>query len=152
MLLKNIRYTSLIVAALFLGACSQEQEDKPLTSVQQKVKQLDEEAQNNAATTEPKVINQPSQSKQANEVASPSVSKQASGQQLYATCVGCHGSEGEGGVGPKLAGQTAHNIAELLKRYKAGEEVGPMTMMMAPNATQLSDADIMEVSKYIANF
>ncbi len=66
------------------------------------------------------------------------------------TCVGCHGANGEGGVGPKLAGQSAKEIAEKLHEYKAGKQRGPMTSMMAPMAQGLSDQDIENIAAYIA--
>lgn len=72
------------------------------------------------------------------------------GQAAYSTCVGCHGAAGEGGVGPKLAGQAATDVADKLKKYKAGEQVGPMTSMMAPMAAGLSDADIDNIAAYTA--
>lgn len=71
------------------------------------------------------------------------------GQAAYATCVGCHGAAGEGGVGPKLAGQPADKIVDLLHKYKKGEQVGPMTSMMAPMASGLSDADINNIAAYV---
>ncbi|MDG4811866.1 c-type cytochrome [Hydrogenovibrio sp. 3SP14C1] len=72
------------------------------------------------------------------------------GQSAYSTCVGCHGAAGEGGVGPKLAGQDASAIKAKLHKYKAGEQVGPMTSMMAPMAAGLSDADIENIAAYVA--
>jgi cytochrome c553 len=75
-----------------------------------------------------------------------------SGSNLYATCIGCHGAAGEGGVGPKLAGQSKADIADKLTRYKAGEQIGSMTAMMAPMAAGLSDEEIDAVSEYIAGF
>ncbi|GAB6033988.1 c-type cytochrome [Galenea microaerophila] len=75
----------------------------------------------------------------------------AAGQATYSsTCVGCHGANGEGGVGPKLAGQPAADIAQKLHDYKAGKQVGPMTSMMAPMAAGLSDADIENIAAYVA--
>ncbi|HHT00750.1 MAG TPA: c-type cytochrome [Thiomicrospira sp.] len=71
------------------------------------------------------------------------------GQAAYATCVGCHGAAGEGGVGPKLAGNP--DVAAKLRAYKAGEQVGPMTSMMAPMAAGLSDADIDNIAAYTAS-
>ncbi len=71
------------------------------------------------------------------------------GQAAYSTCVGCHGAAGEGGVGPKLAGQSAADIVAKLHKYKSGEQVGPMTSMMAPMAAGLSDADIENIAAYV---
>ncbi|MEW6765019.1 MAG: c-type cytochrome [Pseudomonadota bacterium] len=76
----------------------------------------------------------------------------AAGKTKYATCAACHGMNAEGqGIFPKLAGQSAGDLADKLKKYRAGEQVGPMTAMMAPNATGLSDADIADLSAYLAS-
>lgn len=72
-----------------------------------------------------------------------------SGEKVYATCVGCHGAAGEGGVGPKLAGQAVTDVVDKLQRYKAGEQVGPMTGMMAPMAAGLSEDDMQAVAEYV---
>lgn len=72
-----------------------------------------------------------------------------SGEKVYATCVGCHGAAGEGGVGPKLAGQDVASVVDKLQRYKAGEQIGPMTGMMAPMAAGLSDEDMQAVAEYV---
>jgi len=85
-------------------------------------------------------------------VASAAPPASASGSSVYGSCVGCHGASGEGGVGPKLAGQTSAEIADKLNKYKAGEQVGPMTAMMAPMAQGLSADDVTAVSEYIAGF
>jgi cytochrome c553 len=75
----------------------------------------------------------------------------AAGQAKYATCAACHGANGEGaGMFPKLAGTPADKIADLLKKYRAGETVGANTAMMAPNAKPLSDADIDNLAAYIS--
>ena len=73
------------------------------------------------------------------------------GKAAYATCVGCHGANAEGGVGPKLSGQAAADIINKLNDYKAGKQVGPMTSMMAPMAAGLSDADIANIAAYTAS-
>lgn len=76
----------------------------------------------------------------------------ASGQALFATCAACHGAKGEGaGMFPKLTGLSADKAADLLKKYRAGETVGANTAMMAPNAKALSDANITDLSAFIAS-
>lgn len=79
------------------------------------------------------------------------VTASVNGQQVYATCAGCHGAQAEGGIGPKLAGQDVADIVDKLKRYKAGEQIGPLTGMMAPMATPLSDAEMQAVAEYTAS-
>ena len=72
------------------------------------------------------------------------------GAKVYGLCVGCHGPQGGGGVGPKLAGQSAQAIKDKMHAYKAGKQVGPQTAMMVPIAQGMSDADIEAVANYIA--
>lgn len=75
----------------------------------------------------------------------------AAGQAKFSSvCAGCHGASGEGMVGPKLAGQSTADISSKLHAYKAGEQRGPMTSLMAPQAAELSDEDIANVAAYIA--
>jgi cytochrome c553 len=76
----------------------------------------------------------------------------ADGQQLYSTCMGCHGMTGGGGVGPKLQGQSRDDIITKMTKYRAGEQVGPMTAMMAPMAANLKDAEIEALADYIVTF
>ena len=76
----------------------------------------------------------------------------AAGKALFATCSACHGANGEGaGIFPKLAGLSADKAADLLKKYRAGETVGANTAMMAPNAKALTDANITDLSAFIAS-
>lgn len=72
------------------------------------------------------------------------------GQAAYSTCMGCHGAGGEGGVGPAVKGRDVGELAELMRKYRDGEQVGPMTAMMAPMAAGLSDADIDNLAAYMA--
>jgi len=111
----------------------------------EKVEEVAEKAEDMAEQAVEKV-----ESKVEEVVASVTPPTAKSGSSLYATCIGCHGAAGEGGVGPKLAGQAEADIASKLAQYKAGEQVGPMTAMMAPMAQGLSDEDINIVSAYIA--
>ena len=76
----------------------------------------------------------------------------ASGQALYASCAGCHGMQGDGGVGPKLKGQKEEDLISKMILYRAGEQVGPMTGMMAPMVKDMSDEDIERVVKFILTF
>ena len=76
----------------------------------------------------------------------------ANGQQLYSSCMGCHGMTGGGGVGPQLQGQSRDDIITKMTKYRAGEQVGPMTAMMAPMAANLKDAEIEALADYIITF
>ena len=81
-----------------------------------------------------------------------SMADAAAGEAKYKTvCASCHGARAQGqGVFPKLAGLSAADIKAKLELYRKGEKVGPMTATMAPMAKALSDADVENVSAYIA--
>jgi len=72
------------------------------------------------------------------------------GKLAYNGCVACHGAAGEGGVGPKLAGQTATEIADKLTRYKNGETIGGQSALMWSQAATLSDDDITNIGAFVA--
>ncbi|MFN4262654.1 MAG: c-type cytochrome [Thioalkalivibrionaceae bacterium] len=89
----------------------------------------------------------------AGQIASASVEGDAAaGQAKYATCIACHGAQGQGmGIFPAIAGRDASYISDKLKRYRAGEQVGANTALMYPNAMNLSDDDIANLSAYIGS-
>jgi cytochrome c553 len=71
------------------------------------------------------------------------------GEAKYAACGACHGSNGGGGVGPALAGQTVQYIVGRLNQYKNGEKVGSQSNMMWGQAAGLSETDINDLAEYI---
>ena len=74
----------------------------------------------------------------------------ASIRQTMNTCAACHGPQGQGGIGPKLQGQSADEIISKLLAYKNKEVVGPQSAMMWPTAGMLSEGDIGMIGVYIA--
>ena len=68
---------------------------------------------------------------------------------LWAGCAACHGADGGGGVGPKLAGQGADDIIGKLTTYKNKGEIGPMSAMMWGQAAMLSEKEIKMIGDYI---
>ena len=74
----------------------------------------------------------------------------AQGKAKYATCMACHGAQGQGGVGPKLAGQPAAAIEKKLTAYKNKQQVGPQSQLMWGIAAGLTDADIKNLAAYTA--
>lgn len=68
-----------------------------------------------------------------------------------ASCASCHGANGQGqATFPKLAGLTADAVQTKLADYKAGKQLGAQTALMAPIATQLSDAEVEALANHIA--
>jgi cytochrome c len=72
------------------------------------------------------------------------------GQAKYTTCVACHGAQGQGGVGPKLAGQKSEAIVKKLTAYKNKQQVGPQSALMWGLAAGLTPADINNLAAYTA--
>lgn len=71
------------------------------------------------------------------------------GKAKYAGCLACHGANGEGGIGPMLAGQTVDYIVGRLTAYRNGEQVGAQSALMWGQASGLSDQDIQDLAKYV---
>lgn len=71
------------------------------------------------------------------------------GKALYGGCIACHGSGGEGGVGPALAGQSADTIHAKLVQYKNGETRGPQSALMWGQAATLSDEDMKHIGAFV---
>lgn len=67
-----------------------------------------------------------------------------------ATCVACHGAQGEGSASlgaPRLAGQNEQYLAHALAMFKDGTRANPI---MQPIAGGLSDEDIPQLAGYFA--
>lgn len=65
-------------------------------------------------------------------------------------CRLCHHRTGQGGkFTPPIAGRDAQYIETMLKLYRSGAHVGPMTNLMAPWARELSDQDISNLAAYV---
>ena len=71
------------------------------------------------------------------------------GTKLYAGCIACHGTGGEGGIGPSFTGRSVDYISAALIQYKNKEERGQQSVLMYAQAAALSDSDIQELSEYI---
>lgn len=72
------------------------------------------------------------------------------GAAAFAACVACHGADGSGGVGPRVAGQSADDLATALLQYRAGETRGPQSSLMWSQAKEMSDDDIANLAAYMA--
>jgi cytochrome c553 len=73
----------------------------------------------------------------------------AQGKAKFVSCTACHGAQGQGGAGPKLAGQSASAIEKKLTAYKNKQQVGPQSQLMWGMAGALSPADIKNIAAYI---
>lgn len=67
----------------------------------------------------------------------------------WAQCMACHGPEGQGGLGPTLAGQSANDIISKLLHYKQGHPIGPQSAMMYPIAQSLTDGQIGTIGVFV---
>ena len=74
----------------------------------------------------------------------------AQGKAKYATCVACHGAQGQGGVGPKLQGQKSEAIVKKLTAYKNKQQVGAQSQLMWGISAGLTPADINNIAAYTA--
>ena len=155
--------TAVLSSALFLAGCSGDSDEA-------KTAQAPVAEQNAMAVKQPEPVAapkealQPAPAKEAvaqveekveavkeevkEEVAAVAVAP--SGEKAYATCIGCHGAKAEGGVGPRLSGQSVEDIVTKLEKYKAGEQIGPMTAMMAPMASGLSTDEMKAIAEYVS--
>ena len=72
--------------------------------------------------------------------------------ELYSTsCSACHGRTGRGvSVYPSLQDRTPEYLTEKLEIYRAGEQIGPNSGLMIPNARDLTDAEIAALSEFMA--
>ncbi len=70
-------------------------------------------------------------------------------RQTWITCAACHGPQGQGGMGPTLAGQSADDIIEKLLHYKAGNKLGPQSILMWPTAQALTQGQIGTIAVFI---
>mgnify|MGYP001200747963 CR=1 FL=1 len=88
--------------------------------------------------------------KEYNEANGIVVAKPDPGEKIWNNCLACHGAKGEGGIGPKLSGQSVDYLVDRLLTYKDNGKVGPQSQMMWGQAASLSNKDINDISKYIA--
>ena len=68
---------------------------------------------------------------------------------LWAGCAACHGNEGQGGVGPMLAGQSAKDIINKLTIYKNRGQVGAQSALMWGQAAMLTEQEIETIGKFV---
>lgn len=67
----------------------------------------------------------------------------------WVQCSACHGAQGEGGIGPRLAGQSADGIITKLLMYKRGQAIGMQSPMMYPQAGALTEGQIGTIGVFV---
>lgn len=68
-------------------------------------------------------------------------------------CVACHGADGNAPTAPmypKLAGQSAAYTLTQMKDIKSGTRANGMSMVMKPIIATVSDAEMKEISDWLA--
>jgi cytochrome c553 len=71
------------------------------------------------------------------------------GKAKAATCVGCHGADGQGvPPNPALAGKSEDQLAQAMKDYKSGKRDNAIMKGMVAG---LSDQDIANLAAYYAS-
>ena len=68
---------------------------------------------------------------------------------LWAGCAACHGADGGGGIGPKLAGQSSGDIVSKLTTYKNKGQIGSQSALMWGQAAMLSAKDMETIGAFI---
>jgi len=73
------------------------------------------------------------------------------GKKRYAkNCGNCHGPAGMGLASyPKIQGKDIAYIADRLKTYRSGKEIGPNSALMIMMAKPLSDVEISNLAAYL---
>lgn len=140
-----------LAMTLNLVGCSEDESAKsstaPITSNTPNVTPVQNQQPAVADVKQPARVQAPSVStKTTTNVAAATMS----GAELYESCVGCHGADGGGGVGPRLRGLTLERVEERITGYKEGKTYGPLTSMMTPNVAAMTATEIRAVSEYIA--
>lgn len=75
------------------------------------------------------------------------------GREINATCAGCHGEFGQGGKRgeyPRIAGQRQAHLMDQLRAFRLRTRVN-LPMFPYTQERELSDADIADVSAYLAS-
>ena len=75
----------------------------------------------------------------------------AKGKATGQSCIDCHGADGNAPIDPtypKLGGQYADYLEHALQAYRSGDR---QHALMTPQATNLSDQDIADLSAYFAS-
>ncbi|QFS82538.1 Cytochrome c-554(548) [Roseivivax sp. THAF40] len=75
----------------------------------------------------------------------------AQGEEIYqSVCKNCHGPTANGMASyPKLNDKDVAYLTDRLETYRAGDKVGPNSLLMIPHAKRLSDDEIASIAVYV---
>lgn len=75
------------------------------------------------------------------------------GKELSRYCSGCHGEFGiaDNPANPNLAGQNSKYLEYALRSYRDGVRRGGLAVVMRPNAANLTDQNIKDLSAYFSS-
>jgi Cytochrome c553 len=134
-----LRPAIVLLAALWLGACSQSQVESTSQSAGDPGHASGEHGSSSSAGLPPGRI------EAGDKLA------HAKGKATGQSCIDCHGTDGNAPIDPtypKLGGQYGDYIAHALQAYRAGDRQHPL---MAPQAAPLSDQDIADLAAYFGS-
>ena len=73
----------------------------------------------------------------------------AAGVKLYEECIACHGPNGIGGIGPKLADRDAQEVMSQLIKLNSGETTSEQSQICAMLNKSHTDSDLGDLAAYI---
>jgi len=147
----------LVIAALFVAGCSQDKKEQEHTSQVVVPKTQTVTAEKNVTQETPKV--ELKETEKAAVVAKPAkevvvIDKTAmNGAKIFVKCSSCHGKNAEKkalGKSHVIKGWKEAKIVDALHGYKAGTYGGSMKAVMKAQVSNLNDAQINAVAKYIS--
>ncbi|MDR6675010.1 cytochrome c [Xanthomonas sp. 1678] len=134
-----LRPAIVLLAALWLGACSQSQVESTSQSAGDAGHASGEHGSGSSAGLP------------TGRVAAGEKLANAKGKATGQSCIDCHGADGNAPIDPtypKLGGQYGDYLAHALQAYRAGDRQHPL---MTPQATALSDQDVADLAAYFGS-
>ncbi|PPT90541.1 c-type cytochrome [Xanthomonas theicola] len=129
----------VLLAALWLGACSQSQVESTSQSAGDPGHASGEHGSGSSAGLP------------GGRVAAGQTLAHAKGKATGQSCIDCHGADGNAPIDPtypKLGGQYGDYLAHALQAYRSGDRQHPL---MTPQATPLADQDIADLAAYFGS-
>lgn len=168
--MKHFTIFSLVMAALLFTACGEKTKEATTNAASAVTEAVKEDAALVVEATKAKAsevstaaVEKATSVKEATEAKVAEVTEtvktavaldNAAGKSAYASCIGCHGADGQTkalGKGAPVAGQTVEALVDALNGYKAGtRNVAGMGTLMKGQVSKMDDATITAVSEYMS--